>query len=325
MNESIQWRPTAPLSVLKKRADIFYQIREFFRIRNVLEVDTPILGGAGVSDPHISNLVTQYHHFYKENETKIRYLQTSPEYAMKRLLASGSDSIYQMGKVFRDEACSVQHQSEFTLLEWYRVGWSEEALIEEVKNIVSLVLGEQVWVTVTYHELFKKTLNINPHNISLDELQNISKQHINHDFNFTDKDQWLDLLFTHIVEPALKKMGRVIVTQYPSSQASLAKTFKNKQGEWVSKRFEVYVHGIELANGYEELQDAQEQRVRFNKDQVKRKALNLEEATIDEYLLAAMESGLPDCSGVALGVDRLIMLCVNASHIAHVVPFGELE
>jgi lysyl-tRNA synthetase class 2 len=320
MDEVIQWRPTAPFSILKKRADIFYKLREFFREKNVWEVDTPLLGRAGVSDPHLRNLVTHGHLPGRKH-----FLQTSPEYAMKRLLVAGSDSIYQMGKVFRDEDNGAYHQAEFTLLEWYRVGWNVEALIAEVKRVVDLILGEQAWVTITYCDLFEKILKINPHTLAVEELSQFSKQYINCDEVFTDKDQWLDLLFTHLIEPDLKKMGAVVVTHYPASQAALAKIFENDAREQVSKRFEVYVNGIELANGYEELQDAQEQRNRFEQDQLKRKALQLPEVDIDDCLLAAMESGLPACSGVALGVDRLIMLCVGATHIAQVLPFGEMD
>lgn len=325
MDESIQWRPTAPLSVLKQRADIFCQLREFFRDRGVWEVDTPLLGHAGVSDPHIRNFITHYHPSMGEDKSQVRYLQSSPEYAMKRLLAAGSGSIYQISKVFRDEACGAQHQYEFSLLEWYRVGWSEEKLIEEVKSVVTLVLGEQSWRVITYADLFQQMLHINPHTISVSELHLLSKQHINQDFDFTDKDQWLDLLFTHIIEPPLKKMGFVIIIQYPASQAALAKTFQNKEGEWVSKRFEIYVNGVELANGYEELQDAKELRERFKQDQTIRKKINIPVAKMDEYFMAAMEFGLPACAGVALGIDRLIMLCVGATHIAQVLPFGDLE
>jgi elongation factor P--(R)-beta-lysine ligase len=320
MEQSIQWRPTAPLSVLKKRADVFYQLREFFREKNVWEVDTPLLGHAGVSDPHIRNFVTNSH----TSATPVRYLQTSPEYAMKRLLAAGCGSIYQMGKVFRDEACGAQHQCEFSLLEWYRVGWSEAELIEEVKSVVSIVLGEQSWTTITYRDLFDEVLHINPHKISIEELQKLAEHYIDIHGELVDKDQWLDLLFTHMIEPHLQKMGFVVITEYPASQAALSKIVKNAEGDFIGKRFEVYVNGLELANGYEELQDAQEQRARFSNDQLKRKNLHLPEATIDENLLAAMAAGLPDCSGVALGVDRLIMLSVGALHIAQVLPFGEL-
>lgn len=294
------WQPTASIENLKKRAKIIAKVRSFFAKRNILEVETPLLSRTTVTDVHLHSIKTMGG----------LYLQTSPEYAMKRLLAAGSGSIYQICKAFRDDESGRLHNSEFTILEWYRIGFTHHDLMDEVEELLQYVLNYSKAERFTYQEIFEKFLKINPHTINLKDLQNYAREN-KIDLQINDRDTLLQLLMSKKIEPELKNM--VFIYDYPKTQAALAKI----RGE-VAERFEVYVDGVELANGFHELQDAKEQRERFLHDLAKRKKLNYPVVSLDEHFLAALEYGFPACAGVALGVDRLVMLALNASHINQV-------
>jgi lysyl-tRNA synthetase class 2 len=321
MDEQEKWYPRVPLSVLKKRAEVFATIRHFFAKRNVLEVDTPILMPAGVTDPQLTNLITHFHGSIDSRSSPL-FLQTSPEYAMKRLLAAGSGCIYQLGKVFRDGDLGRYHHPEFTLLEWYRLGFTYHQLMDELQALIEEIINGQQWQRITYQDLFEQHLEINPHRATTEQLQKLARLTIECEANLPDKEAWLDLLMTHALEPILRQMDCVFVVDYPASQAALAQTYVNQQGDTVAKRFELYINGVEVANGYQELTNANELYSRFLHDQQKRAEQNAPPAHIDETFLAAMRAGLPDCAGVAVGIDRLLMAAIKATHIQDILPFS---
>ncbi|HLB42915.1 MAG TPA: EF-P lysine aminoacylase EpmA [Gammaproteobacteria bacterium] len=308
------WMPSASLENLYLRAEMLKQIRHFFADRHILEVETPLLCHTSVTDPHIQSMsvVLQHQHYY---------LQTSPEYAMKRLLAAGSGAIYQISKAFRQNEISRVHNPEFTLLEWYRPGFDHHDLMDEVDIFLQTLLKTMPADRQTYHTLFQSHLNLDPHRATLAELEKCAlDRNIHVHTAMTHRDTWLNLLMTHCIEPHLgKKNCPCFVYHFPASQAALARV---QPGTFpLASRFEVYMEGMELANGFHELQHANEQRQRFEKNLVERKQLNLSEITIDEYFLAALEYGLPDCAGVALGIDRLIMIATQSKHINDVLSF----
>jgi lysyl-tRNA synthetase class 2 len=305
------WRPSAPLENLTKRAHIFKQIRDFFLQRHVLEMETPLLANSTATDAPIASFMT----------TSGQYLQTSPEFFMKRLLAAGSGAIYQLGKAFRAGEQGHKHNSEFTLLEWYRPGFDHHALMHEVDELLQTILHTLPGKKLSYAETFQTYLQLDPHRCSLQELQHCAARN-----NLTiahaaiERDDWLDLLLTHLIEPQLGINQPLFIYDYPASQAALARIRKENDIA-VGERFEVYVKGIELANGYHELLDANEQRQRFIADNDERKTLGYPQIRIDEYFLEALKHGMPACAGVALGVDRLVMLALNAASIADVISF----
>lgn len=307
------WRPSSSLETLKQRAKLIQAIRQFFINRNVLEVETPLMCSSTVTDVHIESIaVTNLHQIF--------YLQTSPEYAMKRLLAAGSGNIFQICKAFRAEEQGKNHNCEFTMLEWYRVGFNHHDLMSEVEELLQTLLGCSPAHRISYQELFNQHLNINPHTAHNAELQNIAKQHNLFDAlgsKCENKDDWLHLLFSHLIEPKIGFDAPYFVMDYPESQASLAKI-----NNGVAERFEVYVNGIELANGFHELQDHDEQSKRFDKNIAMRNTDGKPLPEKDENFLAALEHGLPDCAGVALGVDRLLMIALEKQNISEVVSFG---
>ena len=310
------WKPTASMQTLKARAELYQIIRRFFWQREVLEVETPLLGKAATVDPHIDSLVTNV---LGENH----YLQTSPEFFLKRLLAAGSGDIYSLGKVFRQGEQGRRHRPEFTMLEWYRVGWDEQLLIQEVILLLEQCAGMPLQVSrFSYRELFLQYLSIDPHVVELDSLQQLSQQYIEGGFNFSEKNEWLDLLMTHVIEPKLPQHV-VVIYNYPASQCALARVEKDTQGQLVAKRFELYWKTMELANGYWELNNAEEQLQRFEHDQSYRQQQGLADYPFDKALVEALQEGMPDCAGVALGVDRLLMLLTNAQSIDQVISFTE--
>jgi lysyl-tRNA synthetase class 2 len=327
MQSHADWRPTASLDKLRLRAELLARIRLFFASRDVLEVDTPVLSRAANTDPALQSFTTVYNGPGSAADTSC-YLQTSPEFPMKRLLAAGAGSIYQLCKVFRDGECGAQHNPEFTLLEWYRTGFDHLDLMDEVEQMLTAVLAgiaplDSVhhW---TYRELFLQLAGIDPFTVSPGELQ----ARLESEFDITpvglpgdDLDCWLDLVMTHIIEPELGA-GLVFVRDYPASQAALARLRPGTPP--VAARFEAYLNGIELANGFHELADATEQRARFEHDLKRRRQGKHMNISMDEHLLCALESGLPDCAGVALGVDRLLMIASGAKCLSEVIafPFG---
>lgn len=305
----------ADLTILLKRAELFAQLRSFFLQRQVLEVDAPLISAAAVTDVHIESVPALLEQSGRHIE---HYLITSPEFHMKQLLVAGSPSIYYLGKVFRQDEHGSRHHHEFTMLEWYRLGWQEHDLMNEVGELLALLLPGKVITKITYCELFVSLLKTNPHTATLAELRQTVQRHVEMDVSILTLTDCLDVLFSHCVEPTLRDI--TLVYDYPASQAALAKMTNDAQGNRVARRFEVFIDGLELGNGYCELTDAQEQRQRFANDLDERRQQNKKIYPVDESLLAALEKGLPECAGVAIGVDRLLMKILDVRHIASVHP-----
>ncbi|EKE73020.1 EF-P lysine aminoacylase EpmA [Gallaecimonas xiamenensis] len=317
------WQPQCSLDALKRRARLFADIRAFFAARQVLEVDTPVLSQGSISDPHIEVMTSTYTGPLAPEGLTL-YLQTSPEFAMKRLLAAGSGCIYQLGKVFRNEEAGRRHNSEFCMLEWYRLGFDHHQLMDEIRDLLVAVAGLDAASIekVSYLEAFQRTLGINPHTASLEQLQALAQQHAHYGQTETDRDTLLNLLVSFVIEPSLGLAGPSFLYDYPASQAALARTTKDAQGHAVACRFELFIKGVELANGYFELTDGAEQRRRLLADGESRRALGRPYNNPDLRLADALEAGLPDCAGVALGVDRLLMVILGAKDISQVMPFS---
>jgi lysyl-tRNA synthetase class 2 len=322
------WQPSASLDRLAARATLNAEIRAFFAARQVLEVETPLLAPFSGTDPAIDPITATYHPIPVRNlpeqqnvhsKGQTLYLQTSPEFAMKRLIAAGSGSIYQLGKAVRNGEKGVRHNPEFTMLEWYRVQFSLEQLIMEVTDLLATVTNYQKTTTCTYKSLFQKYLGINPHTSPDAELQALLSQHLELHQEVQDRATCLDLLFAQVIEPKL--MSPTFIIDYPRCMAALAEVVPNKEGELITRRFELIVNGMEIANGYQELCDASEQRQRMFHDQQVRSTQNLPQLPIDEAFIAALDAGMPACAGVALGVDRLLMLVTGATTLAEVLAF----
>ncbi|OOE85663.1 elongation factor P--(R)-beta-lysine ligase [Salinivibrio sharmensis] len=320
MSERNQWQPTAGLSQLKKRAAIIARIRQFFADRQVWEVDTPVLSQAAVTDVHLHSFKTSLvGPGFADGVTL--HLMTSPEFHMKRLLAAGSGAIYQISKAFRNEEAGRYHNPEFTMLEWYQPGYTHHDLMDEMDGLLQAVLRCQGATRMSYQTAFESFTGLCPLTADIIELRALAASQGLADItqDETDKDTLLQLLFSVMVEPNIGQQAPAFIYDFPSSQAALAKI--SEVDSRVAHRFEVYYQGIELANGFYELQDANEQRQRFEADNIARVARGLSPQPIDEYLLAALESGLPDCAGVALGIDRLVMLALGCDHIDAVTAF----
>ncbi|MGO3383594.1 EF-P lysine aminoacylase EpmA [Acinetobacter guillouiae] len=318
---SIDFKPTCDIQALKARAKLYRQIRQFFIERDVLEVETPILSQAGVTDVHLASVQAQ-RHIHGKKQT--HYLQTSPEFAMKRLLASGSGAIYQICKVFRDDEHGRKHNSEFTMLEWYRPQFSLKDLMLEVTDLLNVVMAErfgEVRPTVlSYKHAFIDRLDLNPLQATLQQLKDaVHRVGLNLDLG-DDRLAYIDLLFSHMVEPSLGFDTPVFLTDFPPELASLAKTKLDEDGELVAARFELYIEGLELANAYDELIDAEVLRSRFQADNTEREKLGLHVMPIDEYLLAALPN-MSECAGIALGIDRLLMVVMNQMKLEKVITF----
>ncbi len=316
------WQPAAALDALAERARLLASIRAFFAAAGVMEVETPALSASAATDPALESLQTHYHGPGAPPDSRL-FLHTSPEFAMKRLLAAGSGPIYQICKVFRGGERGRLHNPEFTLLEWYRPGRDHHALMDELEALVRQVCAEtRPAQRLSYRELFGAHLGIDPHRADEGELKRLAvtagiggaAQ-----LDLDGRDAWLDLLLTHCIEPRMRDLGMVLVYDYPASQAALARVCPGAPP--LAERFELYLDGIELANGFHELADAAEQRRRFAADLAQRRRLGLEGVPMDERLLAALGAGLPDCSGVALGVDRLLMAVTGRCSIEEVLAF----
>lgn len=301
------WTPSAPRTALVARQQLYRSIREYFWSRSVLEVETPLLCQAPVADPNIDPM-----------QAGQRWLHTSPEYAMKRLLCAGYGDMYQICKVFRDGEAGRRHNPEFTMLEWYRVGWSHHQLMDEVAELLQILLAARFQQLPCLHLTYAQALNtyaqLDVHHCSDQEVAQRGQQLANADLEL-NRDGWLDIIMSHQVEPALPHNTLIFIDEFPASQAALAKLSTNAQGVAVAQRFEVFFNGMELANGYQELTDAQQQLQRFQQE------LQGTERPHDARLIAALEHGLPDCSGVALGLDRVLLHLLEAKDIAQVVSF----
>ncbi len=312
-----EWRPTATRATLERRAQMLHRARTFFAQRQVLEVDTPLVVNAPVTDVHIHSARVAL-----SNSAAGYFLHTSPEYAMKRLLAAGSGDIFQICHVVRGFERGRLHNCEFTLIEWYRCGFSLDQLMSEVEKLVRELLGSAARDAehLTYRDAFLRHLKFDPFVATRAELAEVARG-----FGFaanssTPRDELLEFLMGTRVGPQLGLNGLAFVRGYPASQAALARI--DPADARTAQRFELYCDGIELANGFHELASAAEQRARFESDREERQRLELPSHDLDERLLAALESGLPDCAGVALGFDRLVMLATGARTIEEVLAFA---
>ena len=312
------------LKHLRLRAGVNTCIRAFFAERHVLEVETPMLSAAGNTDPNIQSFSTRFTGHVDAGSPQ-RWLRTSPEFPLKRLLAAGVGDCYEMGRVFRDGEAGGRHNPEFTMLEWYRVGWDDAKLAREVIDLLQILLlraGRTVdIVETTYRGLFRDTLGVDALTDPVERLREPLSP-IGIDPEGLERDDWLDLLMTHRIQPNFPRDRVTVVSDFPASQCALARIRHDDPP--VAERFEVYVGPYEVANGYHELNDAAEQRQRFERDNAKRRARGTPEVAIDEALLAALDR-LPDCAGVAMGIERLLMVLAGTGAIADVLafPFSE--
>lgn len=301
------------------RAELLAFLRAYFADQSVMEVDPPLLASTSVTDINIESIRAQA-------MGQVCFLQTSPEFFMKRLLASGAGDIYSLGKVFRESEQGSRHNPEFTMLEWYRLNWDEFELIAEVEKLVvgayQAIQNTPISVRqVSYGDCFEEALGIDPHTEKLTILQSLAEEKGYPQWGNETRANCLDLLFSELVEPHLSQ-GLVTVYDYPACQAALAQTYRDKKGRLVSRRFEVFLNNTELANGYFELTNAREQLQRFQQDNDLRQQANQPILPIDVKLDKAMQQGLPSCSGVALGVDRLLMQLANRHAVSEVIPFS---
>jgi len=306
------WQPATDNRMLEARAAMYRDIRAFFAERRVLEVETPLLASAIGTDTALDPVPARL-------SAGNYFLQTSPEFPMKRLLAAGSGPIWQLCKAFRNGEAGRRHNPEFTMLEWYRPGFGLPELMTELDALLAVLLDFPPALRITYSELFLRYLDVDPLLASLDELKACASNAFETAFDSDNPDHWCDLLFSHCIEPELKEP--VFIHAYPPSQAALATLAQDTQGRTVAQRFELVAGGMELANGYFELTDANAQRQRFEADLARRTAEGLPQYAIDERLLAALAHGMPACAGVAVGVDRLLMLQQGVSDIRDVLAF----
>jgi lysyl-tRNA synthetase class 2 len=317
------WQTTSTLNIIQTRAKLISLIHEFFLQYEVLQVDTPVISRFANTDPSINSFYVQEKLNFETQDHF--YLHTSPEFPMKRLLANGMGSIYQICKVFRSCEKGRYHNPEFTLLEWYRVGIDHFELMSEIELLFNNINEQfpfyETCKKYSYQNLFLEYCGIDPLTASVSELIDYIRENTDDALQGVESmtfDELCDYLMSHIIQSKMPDKSLIFVYDYPASQASLAQLNDNLK---TARRFEVFVSGVELANGFHELQDADEQRQRFLKEQQTRVKAKQHVYPMDENLLQALESGLPDCAGVALGLDRLLMLLVNAKHINEVITF----
>ena len=315
----MNWQPAASLRTLRARAELLGQIREFFAVRGVMEVDTPALSAAATVDPNIESLPVE------SRSHEQLWLHTSPEFAMKRLLAAGSGPIYQLSHVFRDDEHGRLHNPEFTLLEWYRPACDLRALMDEVETLMRvLVPGGKLLRSerISYQTAVQRIARVDPFWATEEELRmavTAAGVRLPEGDHTGNRDFWLDLLMGAVVGPQLGQDGICFLHDYPASQAALARVRAGNPP--VAERFELYWRGVELANGFHELADATEQKRRFAADQQRRTEQGKRVPPADDRLIDALRAGLPDCSGVAVGVDRLLMLILQLGSVSEAMPF----
>ncbi len=329
MNDSsctfeVSWQPDCSLDALRLRAQMLQTIRRFFQKRSVLEVETPLLSNAGGTDPHLDFFTTGFH-WPPSNRTL--YLQTSPEFAMKRLLAAGSGSIFQICKAFRNSEYGRFHNPEFTLLEWYRVGYDLNRLMDEVADLFIVLFKDSGFLDppqrIAYQDLFKRETGLNPLVFSFEKYNAYAE---NSGFSEAeslcghDHALWLDFIFSHRIQPRLGLNSLAMVYGYPACFSSLARL--NRDNALITDRVELFLNGVELGNGYYELADAKEQERRFDNEIALRKQKQYPDVNKDIRLLSALAAGLPDCSGIAIGLDRVLMVLSNSPKIDDVLSFS---
>ncbi len=304
------WQPSCDRALLRARSAFYRSIRDFFTARDVLEVETPVLSRHPVNDPNIQPIQTT------PETAESRWLQTSPEYPMKRLLCAGSGDIWQLCKVFRSGEAGRKHNPEFSMLEWYRVGWDHRRLMDEVADLTSLLLEKRFpdlpRLSLTYAEAMVQFAGLQVHTADDAEIAELGQQLAGQDLEL-NRDGWLDLIMSLKVEPSLPEDTLVLIDAFPASQSALARVVTDPEGVQVAERFELFFNGAELANGYHELTDSTELAQRFQQYGEGRE--------VDQFLLDAMASGMPDCAGVAMGVDRLLMHALGKNSISEVLAF----
>ena len=308
----MSWRPSASLTIIQHRARIYRQVRAFFEERGCLEVDTPLLSPSTNTDVNIESIKAS-------SLGKTLYLQTSPEFAMKRLLAAGSGSIYQICHAFREGEKGRRHNPEFTLLEWYRIGFDYEQLMDEMECLIDNLSGKSnQYQRISYRQLVLEHISVDIDKVELSELQKKIDSLVPGTRSVElGYDQCLDILISLVIAPEMK--GYVFIYDYPVSQAALARVKTINPA--VAERFELFYDGLELANGFSELCDSSQQRQRFEGDNNRRLDAGVEPYPIDELLLSALNSGLPECAGVAIGLDRLLMVLLGKESIDQVLSF----
>lgn len=319
----VDWQPTCSIEMLRLRAQVLADIRRFFSARAVLEVETPLLSYSSGTDPQLDFFTTEYS---SPPSRQPLFLQTSPEFAMKRLLAAGSGSIYQICKAFRNGESGRFHNPEFTLLEWYRVGFTLPQLMDEIAELMAALFDGRGALNPTqrfsYQELFLRTTGLNPLVFSYPDCcayARACQMPEAVDLCGDDHDLWLDFIFSHKIQPHLGDNAVCLVYGYPACQSSLARI--NADNPQVADRVEIFINGVELGNGYYELADAQEQDRRFDEEIHIRQQKKRPDAIKNKHLIAALEAGLPECSGMAIGLDRLLMLLANSTCLADVLNF----
>lgn len=316
----MSWQPSASIDALRERAKIIKRIRCFFDDKQVMEVETPTLSQATVTDVHLHTFDTVFTGPGFADGQRL-FMQTSPEFHMKRLLCAGSGAIYQMAKSFRNEESGRHHNPEFTMLEWYQPDFDHLDLITEVDELLQYVLGTACCEIKTYQQVFIEHLGLDPLASDLEQVRTAALDYEFGDFVATEqsKDTLLQCLFCFVIEPKIGREKPIAIYNFPASQAALAKI--EEKDPRVARRFEFYYQGIELANGFHELQDANEQLQRFEQDNVERELAGLQTQPIDFKLINSLKHGLPNCAGVALGIDRLIMLALGKKHINEILSF----
>ncbi|MFW5443260.1 MAG: EF-P lysine aminoacylase EpmA [Methylococcaceae bacterium] len=323
-----QWKPACDLKVIRLRAKMLAEIRDFFSQRSVLEVETPLLSQTTGTDPQLHFFSSYFHGVANNKDIKglEMYLQTSPEFAMKRLLAAGSGSIFQICKAFRNGELGQFHNPEFSILEWYRVGFSLDQLMDEAARLLLGLLDETNSVDtikkISYVELFEHVTGLNPLEFCQESYSFYASNHEMKDaitLCGADHSMWLDIIFSYKVQPILENELLCMVYGYPAIQCSLARINQNNPA--IADRFEVFIKGIEIGNGFFELSDAVEQEMRFDQENKSRVLNGLEQVEKDKKFLDALKSGLPECSGIAIGLDRLLMIIASAQSLNDVIAF----
>ena len=320
-----EWKPSASMMALRERANLLRSVRQYLDGSGAMEVETPMLSSFATVDVYINSFTTEFDPIGSGRQ-ETYYLHTSPEFPMKRLLAAGSGDIYSLGRVFRNGEMGGRHNPEFTMLEWYRVGMNQQRMMDDVCSLLSSICNFSESRRCSYGELFEEYFELNPHTAADSDLDRLVQDKVDDKLTGLGRNDSLDLLFSKHIEPHLGAMnsGRlegVFVYDYPASMSALARLHSNEHGDEVAARFELFVNGVELANGYHELLDAEEQESRFKTERQKRQDRGFDAYPYDRRMVKALEHGMPDCAGVAMGIDRLLMLIMNTDNISDVIAF----